>query len=72
MRKYAMPKNRKQLEEMLMSAFDMGMTSAYAVEHTEMSDDEEILRDRYKAMIQGKCENMHTIIDGKMIYIERN
>ncbi len=72
MSKYPMPRNRKDFEEMLVNAFDLGMSCAYGVEHTELSDDENVLRNRFKAVIQGKIEDMSTIYNGERTFIERD
>ena len=67
-----MPKNRKEYEAALLSAFDMGMNCAYAVEHTERSDDERIYRNRYKALIQGKIKGMDEVINNEKTFTERS
>lgn len=72
MSKFTMPRKRKDFEEMLMFAFDMGMQCGYTVEHTELSDDERIYRDRYRALIQGKINNMDEIINDEKTFTERN
>ena len=61
-KQYRMPKTRKEYEEALLNAFDMGMRCGYAVEHTELSVEERILRERYLALIQGKIKNMAYIL----------
>lgn len=66
-----MPKNRKDLENMLMSAFESGMTSGYAVDHEHLIDDESVLQNRYKAYIQGKIGSMTEYYNGEMICCER-
>ena len=71
MSKYKMPKKRKDFEEMLVLAFDMGMQCAYGVEHTEKGNDEKIYRERYKALIQGKINSMSESINGEKTYTER-
>ena len=71
MSKYKMPKDRKRFEDMLVNAFDMGMTCGYGVEHTELAEDESVLRNRFRAMIQGKVEDMSTIYNGEMTTIEK-
>lgn len=71
MSKYIMPKKRKDFEETLLNAFDMGMQCGYAVEHTELSNDERVYRERYRALIQGKINNMDECINGEKTFAER-
>lgn len=69
--KFTMPRKRKDFEEMLVLAFDMGMQCGYAVEHTELSNDERIYRERYRALIQGKINNMDEVINDEKTFTER-
>ena len=71
MSKYRMPKNRKEFEKMLINAFDMGMECGYAVEHTEKSDDEKVLRNRYRALVQGKISSMSEAVDDEKTFTEK-
>ena len=71
MSKFIMPRKKKDLEEMLVNAFDMGMQCAYGVEHTEKANDEEILRNRYRALIQGKINGMSDIVNNEKTFVER-
>lgn len=71
MSKFVMPTKRKDFEDMLMLAFDMGMQCGYAVEHTEKSDDEAIYRNRYRALIQGKINSMNEILNDEKTFTER-
>lgn len=71
MGKVKMPKNKHNLEDMLVNAFLMGMTSGYGVAHEELSDDERIYANRYRALIQGKIEDMSEIVNGEKTYTER-
>lgn len=66
-----MPKNKSNLEEMLLSAFQQGMICGYGVAHEELSDDERIYVSRYRALIQGKIENMSETVNGEKTYTER-
>lgn len=71
MNKISMPKNRKDFEDMLVNAFNTGMSCGYAVEHTELSDDERVYRNRYRAYIQGKINSMSEIINDEKTFTER-
>ena len=71
MSKFVMPKRRKDFEDMLVNAFDMGMECSYAVEHTEKSDDEKIYQNRYRALMQGKINSMSETINGEKTFTER-
>lgn len=69
--KTTMPKNKKELEEMLMNAFQSGMVSGYAVDHEHLSDDETVLQNRYKAFIQGKIGSINEIYNGELTTCEK-
>lgn len=71
MSKIIMPKNRKDFEDILVNAFHMGMTCGYAVEHTELSDDEKVYQDRYRAYIQGKISSMSEFVNDEKTFTER-
>ena len=71
MSKYNMPKNRKQFEDMLVNAFEMGITCGYGVEHEDLSNDENVFKNRFRAYIQGKISSMNECIDGEKTYLER-
>lgn len=70
-RKVTMPKKRKDLEDMLMNAFQSGMISGYAVDHEHLSDDETVLQNRYKAFIQGKIDSMSECYNGELTTCEK-
>lgn len=72
MSKYKMPKNRKQFEAALISAFEIGMCCAYGVEHEDLRRDEEIYSKRFVAFIQGKINSMNECFNGEKTYLERN
>lgn len=72
MKRYKMPKNRREYEFYMLNAFMMGMNCGYAVEHTELSNEERIYRERFKALIQGKINSINDIIDNDALFIERN
>lgn len=71
MSKFKMPKRRKDFENMLVNAFVSGMNCAYSVEHTECSDDEKVLMNRYRALIQGKINSMNEVWNDERIYLEK-
>lgn len=71
MSKYIMPKKRKDFENMLVNVFMLGMNCGYGVEHTELSYDENVYRNRFRALIQGKINCMDEIIDNERTYNER-
>lgn len=71
-RKYLIPKNRQQFENMLVNAFEIGMSCGYAVEHTNLSEDERVYSNRYRALIQGKIKDMSEIVNDEKTYIEQH
>ena len=73
MAKKKMPKTRKEFEDALVNAFDMGMRCGCGcgVEHTEASDDEKVYRNRYRALIQGKIGSMSEYINDEKTFTER-
>lgn len=70
MSKQRMPKRRDEFEDSLVSAFCLGMQCGYSVEHTDLSNDEKVLENRFRALIQGKINNMSEIYNEAMIYCE--
>lgn len=71
MSKFVMPRKRKDFEDMLVDAFVLGMSCGYGVEHTELSDDERIYKNRYRAFLQGKINSMSEIVNDEKTYVER-
>lgn len=72
MSKYKMPKNRKEFESALTSAFEIGMSCAYGVQHEYLRSDEEIYSKRFVAFIQGKINSMNECFNNEKTYLERN
>lgn len=71
MSKYKIPRKREDFEEMLVLAFCTGMTCGYGVEHTELTNDERIYRERYRALLQGKINSMSECFNGEKTFTER-
>ena len=71
MGRYTMPKRRSDFEEMLVEAFATGMNCGYAVEHTQLSEDEMVYINRYRAYIQGKISSMGEQYNNEKTYCER-
>lgn len=71
MSKQRMPKNKKEFENSLVSAFCLGMQCGYSVEHTDLSNDEKVLENRFRALIQGKINNMSEIYNEEKLYCEK-
>lgn len=71
MNKQRVPKRRDEFENSLVSAFCLGMQCGYSVEHTELSNDEKVLENRYRALVQGKINSMSEIYNEEKLYCEK-
>ena len=71
MSKQRMPKRRDEFEDSLVSAFCLEMQCGYSVEHTNLSNDEKVLENRYRALLQGKINSMSEIYNEEKLYCEK-
>ena len=66
-----MSKNKEEFEELMLNAFRTGMTCGYAVEHAELSTDEEVYTERFRAYLRGDISSMSEPYNNRLTYTER-